>query len=136
MAVAASHCNRTEIVQMLLLAGERIERPHQFHCECHECSNRFEFDSLRHAQSRLNAFRGLASEAYISLASRDPILTAFELGRELRILSEKEKYFKVSKRSLTLTTQPHRKIGFFQIFFRILNMFAIVSNLIIVMQKI
>ncbi len=25
----------------------------------------------------------------------DPILTAFELGRELKILSEKEKYFKV-----------------------------------------
>jgi hypothetical protein len=92
----ASQYNRTEIVQMLLLNGDRIEKPHDFHCECNECSNRFKFDSLRHAQSRLNAFRGLASEAYISLASLDPILTAFELGRELRILSEKEKYFKVS----------------------------------------
>ena len=30
---------------------------------------------------------------------------------------------------LTLTTQPHQKIGFFEIFFRILNIFAIVSNL-------
>lgn len=79
---------------MLLLNGDRIEKPHEFHCECNECKNRFKFDSLRHAQSRLNAFRGLSSESYISLASVDPILTAFEMGRELRILSEKEKYFK------------------------------------------
>ena len=37
---------------------------------------------------------GLASESYISLASIDPILTAFQLSRELDILAEKEKYFK------------------------------------------
>ena len=60
--------------------------------------NKFKFDSLRHAQSRLNAYRGLASESYISLASIDPILTAFELGRELRDLSGKEKYFKVKRK--------------------------------------
>jgi hypothetical protein len=30
---------------------------------------------------------------------------------------------------LTLTTQPHQKIRFLEIFFRILNMFAIKSNL-------
>jgi hypothetical protein len=30
------------------------------------------------------------------LASIDPILTAFELGHELRDLSGKEKYFKVN----------------------------------------
>ena len=90
----ASQYNRIEIVQMLLLNGDRIEKPHDFFCNCNECRNRFKFDSLRHAQSRLNAYRGLASESYISLASVDPILTAFEMGRELRILSEKEKYFK------------------------------------------
>ena len=90
----ASQYNRLEIVQMLLSNGDRIEKPHDFYCKCTECGNRFKFDSLRHAQSRLNAYRGLASVAYISLASIDPLLTAFELGRELRILSEKEKYFK------------------------------------------
>ena len=90
----ASQYNRTEIVQILLINGDRITKPHDFHCKCNECINRFKFDSLRHAQSRLNAYRGLASEAYISLASIDPILTAFELGHELRILSRKEKYFK------------------------------------------
>ena len=90
----ASQHNRVEIVQMLLLNGDRIEKPHEFFCTCNECSNRFKFDSLRHAQSRLNAYRGLASESYISLASIDPILTAFEVGRELRVLSEREKYFR------------------------------------------
>ena len=90
----ASQYNRTEIVQMLLLNGDRISKPHDFNCKCTECLNKFKFDSLRHAQSRLNAFKGLASESYISLASIDPILTAFELGRELEILAEKEKYFK------------------------------------------
>ena len=91
----ASQYNRTEIVQMLLSNGYRIEKPHEFYCNCNECSNRFKFDSLRHAQSRLNAYRGIASESYISLASIDPILTAFELGHEIKILAEKEKYFKV-----------------------------------------
>ncbi len=91
----AAQYNRVEIVQMLLLNGDLIEKPHEFYCECNECLNRFKFDSLRHAQSRLNAYRGLASEAYISLASIDPILTSFELGYELRLLSEREKYFKV-----------------------------------------
>ena len=94
--ILASQYNRTEIVQILLLKGNRIIKPHDYHCKCTECLNRFKFDSLRHAQSRLNAYRGLASESYISLASMDPIITTFELGYELRILSTKEKYFKVS----------------------------------------
>ena len=94
LIMLAAHFNRTDIVQMLLLNGDRIEKPHSFHCSCTECSNKFEFDSLRHAQSRLNAYKGLASESYISLASIDPILTAFELGKELRFLSQDEKYFK------------------------------------------
>ena len=92
--ILAAQYNRTEIVQVLLINGDRITKPHEFSCKCTECLNRFKFDSLRHAQSRLNAFRGLASESYISLASLDPILTSFELGHELKMLSTKEKYFK------------------------------------------
>jgi hypothetical protein len=91
----AAQYNRTQIVQMLMLNGDRIEKPHEFFCKCNECSNRFKFDSLRHAQSRLNAYRGIASESYISLGSIDPILTSFELAFELKILADKEKYFKV-----------------------------------------
>ncbi|CAF3947528.1 unnamed protein product, partial [Rotaria magnacalcarata] len=92
--ILAAQYNRTEIVQILLMSGDRITKPHDYHCKCLQCHHKFKFDSLRHAQSRLNAYRGLASESYISLVSVDPILTAFELGRELRDLSAKEKYFK------------------------------------------
>jgi transient receptor potential cation channel subfamily C protein 6 len=91
----AAQYNRIEIVQKLLENGDRISKPHDFNCKCTECLNKFKFDSLRHAQSRLNAYRGLTSEAYISLASIDPILTAFDLSHELGILAEKEKFFKV-----------------------------------------
>lgn len=57
----AAQYNRTEIVQMLLLNGDRISKPHDFNCKCTECQNKFKFDSLRHAQSRLNAYKGLSS---------------------------------------------------------------------------
>lgn len=93
----ASQYNRIQIVQILYENGDRISKPHPFHCECPSCTNRLEFDSLRHTQSRLNSYKALASEAYISFASEDPILTAFELGNELKILSTKEKCFKVLK---------------------------------------
>ncbi|CAF0718901.1 unnamed protein product [Brachionus calyciflorus] len=92
--ILAAQYNRTEIVQMLIVRGDRIVKPHDFDCKCNECHNRFKFDSLRHAQSRLNSYRGLASESYISLVSIDPILSSFLLGRELRDLSMKEKFFK------------------------------------------
>lgn len=94
--ILAAQYNRTEIVQMLLLKGDRIVKPHDFDCKCNECHNRFKFDSLRHAQSRLNSYRGLASDSYLSLVSMDPILSAFELSHELKMLSMKEKFFKVN----------------------------------------
>jgi transient receptor potential cation channel subfamily C member 7 len=98
--ILAAQYNRIQIVQMLLISGDRIIKPHDYYCNCNECSNKFKFDSLRHAQSRLNAYRGLASESYISLASVDPILTAFELGHELKRLAENEQYFKIEYREL------------------------------------
>ena len=93
--ILAAQYNRTEIVQMLLTRGERILKPHDYDCKCLECHNRFKFDSLRHAQARLNSYRGIASESYISLVSADPIVSSFELGYELRMLAKKEKCFKV-----------------------------------------
>ena len=94
--ILASQKNQYEIVQLLLLRGEKIQNPHKFGCLCQECVNKMKFDQLRSAKYRLNAYRGLASEAYISLSSKDPILTAFQLSKELRTLSRDEKYFKVS----------------------------------------
>ena len=93
--ILASQKNQYEIVQLLLLRGEKVQKPHKFGCLCQECVNKMKFDQLRSAKYRLNAYRGLASEAYISLSSKDPILTAFQLSKELRLLSRNEKYFKV-----------------------------------------
>ncbi|CAG5116077.1 unnamed protein product, partial [Candidula unifasciata] len=59
-----------------------------------ECINKNKFDQLRSAKCRLDAYRGLASEAYVSLSSKDPFLTAFELAHELRGLSKSEVFFK------------------------------------------
>ncbi|XP_060593338.1 short transient receptor potential channel 7-like isoform X2 [Ruditapes philippinarum] len=92
--ILAAERNQFEIVQLLLLRGETIRKPHHYYCNCQECSNKLEFDQLRLAKTRLNAYRGLCSGAYISLSSKDPILTAFELAKELRGVAKVEKYYK------------------------------------------
>ena len=62
-------------------------------CGCDECVSSNETDSLRHSQSRINAYRALTSPSLIALSSRDPLLTAFELSWELRRLSRMENEF-------------------------------------------
>lgn len=94
--ILAAERNQFEIVQLLLLRGDTIQKPHHYYCACQECSNKLQFDQLRLAKTRLNAYKGLASGAYISLSSKDPILTAFELAQELRDVARVEKYFKVN----------------------------------------
>lgn len=94
--ILASERNQFEIIQLLLLRGDTINKPHHYYCNCQECSNKLQFDQLRLAKTRLNAYKGLASGAYISLSSKDPILTAFELARELRRVAKVEKYYKVN----------------------------------------
>ena len=90
--ILAAERNQFEIVQLLLLRGKTIRKPHHYYCNCQECSNKLEYDQLRLAKTRLNAYSG----AYISLSSKDPILTAFELARELRAVAKVEKYYKVT----------------------------------------
>ncbi|XP_076449193.1 short transient receptor potential channel 3-like [Babylonia areolata] len=90
----AAQKNNFTIVQLLLERGESIAKPDKFDCACQECRNRRMFDELRQANFRLNAYRGLASEAYIALSSEDPFLTAFDLAKELRKLADEEKHFK------------------------------------------
>lgn len=67
---------------------------HDFRCGCIDCVTSRQEDSLRHSRSRINAYRALASPSLISLSSKDPILTAFELSWELRRLSFMEHEFK------------------------------------------
>ena len=94
--ILASQRNQYQIVKMLLMKGERIEEPHDYYCDCEQCSGNIAVDQLRVAKSRLNTYRGLASEAYIAMSSRDPFLRSFQLGNKLRRIANVEKYYKVS----------------------------------------
>ncbi|XP_012501793.1 PREDICTED: short transient receptor potential channel 7 isoform X2 [Propithecus coquereli] len=92
--ILAAHCQEYEIVHILLLKGARIERPHDYFCKCNECTEKQKKDSFSHSRSRMNAYKGLASAAYLSLSSEDPVLTALELSNELARLANIETEFK------------------------------------------
>lgn len=94
--ILAAQNNRYEVVMALLMKGQLIEKPHKYNCICLECSEKQKTDELKFAKGRLNAYKGLASEAYISLSSEDPILTSFELRNELHDVATAEKYYTVS----------------------------------------
>ncbi|XP_005723252.1 short transient receptor potential channel 7b [Pundamilia nyererei] len=92
--VLAAHCQEYEIVHILLTKGARIERPHDYFCKCSECVEKQKKDSFSHSRSRMNAYKALASAAYLSLSSEDPVLTALELSNELARLANIETEFK------------------------------------------
>nr|XP_020036505.1 short transient receptor potential channel 7 isoform X4 [Castor canadensis] len=95
--ILAAHCQEYEIVHILLLKGARIERPHDYFCKCTECMEKQRKDSFSHSRSRMNAYKGLASAAYLSLSSEDPVLTALELSNELARLANIETEFKLGR---------------------------------------
>lgn len=109
--ILAAHCHKYEVVHMLLIKGARIERPHDYFCKCADCTEKHRKDSFSHSRSRINAYRGLASPAYLSLSSEDPVLTALELSNELAKLANIEKEFKV--RWLGMVRLPDDLMFFF-----------------------
>uniref|UniRef100_A0A6J0SQF9 Short transient receptor potential channel 3 isoform X1 n=1 Tax=Pogona vitticeps TaxID=103695 RepID=A0A6J0SQF9_9SAUR len=100
--ILAAHCQKYEVVHMLLMKGARIERPHDYFCKCSDCTEKQKVDSFSHSRSRINAYKGLASPAYLSLSSEDPVLTALELSNELAKLANIEKEFKNDYRKLSM----------------------------------
>uniref|UniRef100_A0A674K6M5 Transient receptor potential cation channel subfamily C member 7 n=1 Tax=Terrapene triunguis TaxID=2587831 RepID=A0A674K6M5_9SAUR len=100
--ILAAHCQEYEIVHILLLKGARIERPHDYFCKCNECAEKQRKDSFSHSRSRMNAYKGLASAAYLALSSEDPVLTALELSNELARLANIETEFKNDYRKLSM----------------------------------
>ncbi|XP_075887534.1 short transient receptor potential channel 6a [Nelusetta ayraudi] len=92
--ILAAHCQEYEIVHTLLSKGARIHPPHDYFCGCDSCNYQQQFDSFSHSRSRINAYRGLASPAYLSLSNEDPVLAALELSNELAMLADIEKEFK------------------------------------------
>ncbi|KAM5245482.1 short transient receptor potential channel 6 isoform 2-T2 [Ctenodactylus gundi] len=100
--ILAAHCQEYEIVHTLLRKGARIERPHDYFCKCSECNQKQKNDSFSHSRSRINAYKGLASPAYLSLSSEDPVMTALELSNELAVLANIEKEFKNDYKKLSM----------------------------------
>jgi len=98
--ILAAHCNEYEIVQMLLMRGAKIERPHNYFCRCEECIRKQRSDSFSHSRSRINAYKGLASPAYLALSNSDPVMVALDLCNELAGLANIEKEFKVSREKI------------------------------------
>jgi hypothetical protein len=94
--ILASQRNQFDTVKLLIAKGETIEEPHVTACACDKCSGAADYDELRHAQTRLNTFRALCSEAYIVHTSKDPILTAFERSKQMTDLALIETNFIVS----------------------------------------
>ncbi|XP_010791805.1 short transient receptor potential channel 6a isoform X3 [Notothenia coriiceps] len=92
--ILAAHCQEYEIVHTLLSKGAHIDHPHDYFCGCDSCNYQQQFDSFSHSRSRINAYRGLASPAYLSLSNEDPVLAALELSSELAMLANIEKEFK------------------------------------------
>ncbi|XP_016326168.1 short transient receptor potential channel 3-like [Sinocyclocheilus anshuiensis] len=117
--ILAAHCQKYEVVHILLMKGARIERPHDYFCKCADCTEKQRKDSFSHSRSRINAYRGLASPAYLSLSSEDPVLTALELSNELTKLANIEKEFK-DKKNRNKETSQHN--GFFLNDYRKLSM--------------
>uniref|UniRef100_A0A8C8BUD7 Transient receptor potential cation channel, subfamily C, member 7a n=1 Tax=Oncorhynchus tshawytscha TaxID=74940 RepID=A0A8C8BUD7_ONCTS len=74
--ILAAHSLEYEIVHTLLMKGACIEKPHDYFCKCSECHDKQCRDSFSHSRSRMNAYKGLASAAYLSLSSEDPVFTA------------------------------------------------------------
>lgn len=92
--ILAAQLNQFEILQMLLRKDARIERPHRYSCICETCDRERLNDSLQYSLKRINTYRALASPAWMSLTSPDPILSAFKLSWELQHLAVVEHEFK------------------------------------------
>ncbi|CAF5064325.1 unnamed protein product, partial [Rotaria magnacalcarata] len=86
---------------------EKVTEPHDVRCDCANCIVYNKEDSLRHSRSRINAYKALSSPCYISLSSRDPIMTAFDLNRELKRLSRIENEFKQEYEQLAQQCQEY-----------------------------
>ncbi|XP_014670322.1 PREDICTED: short transient receptor potential channel 4-like [Priapulus caudatus] len=100
LILAAQH-EHYDIIKLLLDRGHKISPPHRPDCLCKkQCRYSKKKESLTNSLRRINTFRALASSAYISQCSYDPILTAFQLSHELQQCAEIEKEFTLEYLSL------------------------------------
>uniref|UniRef100_A0A914QMG6 Transient receptor ion channel domain-containing protein n=1 Tax=Panagrolaimus davidi TaxID=227884 RepID=A0A914QMG6_9BILA len=76
-------CDNYAVVECLLLRGHKIDLPHRTDCLCSSCGKIAHSFSGRH--QRLDTYRSLSSEAYLWLATRDPLLSAINLAEDLMV---------------------------------------------------
>ncbi|ESN92395.1 hypothetical protein HELRODRAFT_181443 [Helobdella robusta] len=94
-------CERNDLaaIQILVKYGHRLHRPHRRYCDCEDCKNISE-RSLIEALSRQHEYRALASSAYITVSSIDPIIHTFRLYSDLLEESELDPEYSDEYKSL------------------------------------
>ncbi|XP_070555682.1 short transient receptor potential channel 4-like [Ptychodera flava] len=91
--ILAAHHNNYDIIKILLDQGVTIEDPDYY------CFHTEDF-TLQKSIGMINVYRALASQAFISLTSEDPINTAFELSFRLQQLSKSDYEFRYTYEEL------------------------------------
>lgn len=74
------------LMKIFISRGFDIGKPHDFMCKCWLCQE----DPLAQLKLRIATYRALCNPIWISLTSRDPLETAFELSREIARLEKIE----------------------------------------------
>ena len=75
-----------ELIKVFLSHGCSIELPHDVLCRCWMCKE----DPLGSTKTRIAAYSALCNPIWISLTSKDPFITAFNLNQELTRLQRFE----------------------------------------------
>lgn len=92
--IIAACRNNFLIVKMLMVRGVTLDIPHEYLCLCKACSESRNADFMTFTNNRLDAFRAIASPAYIALTEPDPIMAAFLLSDKFRKTAEIETEYK------------------------------------------
>ncbi|GAB1608502.1 short transient receptor potential channel 3-like isoform X5 [Argonauta hians] len=93
LIIAATH-NNFLIVKKLLIRGIILDMPHEYFCMCKKCSLERSRDFMRFTNGRLDAFRAIASPAYLVSTEKDPIVASFHLSEKFRKMAEIETEYK------------------------------------------
>ncbi|VVC38723.1 Transient receptor ion channel domain,Ankyrin repeat-containing domain,Ankyrin repeat [Cinara cedri] len=103
----AAQCGHYKIIELLLKRGHTIPTPHEPQCFCKEvCKSSTRLNNgLGATELKLSVFRALTDPTYISLTSKDPILTAFQLSNRLRKHGNVDHVFKSDYKSLDFQTR-------------------------------
>ncbi|XP_041377987.1 short transient receptor potential channel 6-like [Gigantopelta aegis] len=93
--IRAAKRNNFQIVKQLMLRGATLVLPHDYFCNCNQCTTQRSEDFKVYTSTRLDTFRAMASPAYMVLTEEDPIISAFRHSVNFRKMAEIESEFKL-----------------------------------------